>query len=169
MERTQWKITKDQAKAARYSGSSCPSPDNPPAPPPTPAKQESAHLRSKSFISSDPDARFVKSISDKLMRLKENTVKNAKKVLRFDEAINAVSTGFRCELCGETFLQKHDCLIHQYSTCLPKKGVRKTTLGITKPIPGFQQRTNTLPVVQPAQDNHTSYGDPPSHDNQKEK
>ena len=98
------------------------------------------------------------------MRLKENTVKNAKKVLRFDEAINAVSSGFRCELCDETFLQKHDCLIHQYSRCLPRKGIRKTTLGITKPIPGFQQRTNTLPLVQPSPDTRTSNGNPLNHD-----
>ena len=141
-ERTQWKITKDQAKAAQNSGRSCPSPDNPPPPPPTPAKQEPACLRYKNVISLDPDARFVKSVSDKLIRLKENPVKNVKKELRFDEAINAISPGFRCELCGETFLQKHYCLIHQYSTCLSKKGVRKTTLGTVEPVPGFQQRTN---------------------------
>ena len=98
------------------------------------------------------------------MRLKENTIENAKKALRFDDAINVVSAGFRCELCNETFLQRHDCMIHQYSSCLPKKGVRRTTLGVIEPIPGFQQRTNTLPVVQPAQDTCTSNGDPLNHD-----
>ena len=75
MERTQWKVTKDKAKAAQNSSRSCPSPDDPPPPPPTPAKQEPACLRFKNVISLDPDARFVKSVSDKLMKLKENPVK----------------------------------------------------------------------------------------------
>ena len=55
-------------------------------------------------------------------------------------------------------------MIHQSSSCLPKKGVRRTTLGVIEPIPGFQQRTNVLPVVQPAQDTCTSNGDPLNHD-----
>ena len=70
--------------------------------------------------------KFIESVSGKLIKLKENPIKKVKKMLRFEEAINTVSPGFRCEFCGETFLQRHDCLIHQYSTCLPKKGVRKT-------------------------------------------
>ena len=102
--RTQWQITKDQAKAAWYSGRSCPSPDHPPAPPPTPSKLESTHLGSKNFNSSDQDARFVKKISEKLMRLKEITKRNAKRVLRFDDTVEAVTAGFRCEFCGERFL-----------------------------------------------------------------
>ena len=76
MERSQWKVTKDKAKAAQSSGKSCQDPDDcPPPPPPTLCKYESANLRLKNIFASNPDINIIESISEKLLKLKENPLK----------------------------------------------------------------------------------------------
>ena len=117
-ERSQWQITKHQAKAARFSHRSCPTPDYPPAPPPTPSKVESEQGGPKDKPA-DQDTRFMKRISDKLLKFKEITRKNARRALRFNDTIEVVTSGFKCEICREIFLQKHNALIHLYEVCLP--------------------------------------------------
>ena len=82
MERSQWKVTKDEAKAAQNLGKSCQIPDDPPPPPPTPCKYESANPRLKSILDSNLDVKIIESISDKLLELKENPLKKVKKVLK---------------------------------------------------------------------------------------
>ena len=80
--------------------------------------------------------------------------RNAKRVLRFDDTVEAVTTGFRCEICWEIFLQKHDALIHQYEKCLPKKGTKKTTPGEIELTPDIQPRAETLQSNQPVTPSH---------------
>ena len=84
--------------------------------------------------------------------------------MRFKEAINKVGPGFRCEIYGETFLQWHDCLIHQFSTCLPSKGVRRTTKGSKEPGFGPQPTASVQPVDQPAHARHTTEENPSHQD-----
>ena len=89
------------------------------------------------------------------MKLKEITKRNAKRVLRFDDTREVVTSGFRCEICGEIFLQKHDALIHQYEVCLPKTGTKKLTPGEKEPTHGSQPRADTPLAAQPARDTTT--------------
>ena len=75
-------------------------------------------------------------------------------MLRFEESVNTVGPRFRCELCGKTFLQQHNCLIHQLSICLPSKGVRRTTKENTKPGVGSEPTANVQLVDQPTRARH---------------
>ena len=61
-------------------------------------------------------------------------------------------------------MQRHDCLIHQFSTCLPKKGVRRTTKGNREPGPGFQPRANIQPMDRPAHASYTNEENPSHRD-----
>ena len=83
-ERSQWQITKHQARAARSSRKSCPTPEYPPAPPPSPLKAEPEQHESNRN-STDQDARFLKRISNKLLKFKEMSRKNAKRALKFED------------------------------------------------------------------------------------
>ena len=123
MGRSQWEVTNDEAKAVQNSVRSgqgsdvCPLP-----PPPTPCKYKSASSRLGNLPASKSEVKIMDQVSDKLLKIEENLLKKVKKILRFEEAVNTVGPGFQCETCGETFLQRHDCLIHQFSMCLPNKG-----------------------------------------------
>merc|ERR1712240_383382 len=92
-ERSQWQITKHQAKAAHSSRRSCPTPDYPPAPPPTPLKVESEQCGPKGKPT-DQDTKFMKRISDKLLKFKEVSRKNARRALRFEDTTEVVTSGF---------------------------------------------------------------------------
>ena len=123
-------------------------------PPPTPFKSESEHPRLKNIFSSRQDASIIDSIAEKLTQFKENPLKVIKKVLRFEDAVNTVGPGYPCDFCEKTFLQRHDCLIHQLSVCIPGKGVRKTTKKNPGPIGNSEPPANVQPVDHPVHITH---------------
>ena len=86
------------------------------------------------------------SIAEKLTQFKENPLKGIKKVLRFEDSVNTVDPGYRCDFCEKTFLQRHDCLIHQLSICIPSKGIRRTAKKNTGPIGNSEPPANVQPV-----------------------
>ena len=61
-----------------------------------------------------------------MIKLKnKNPANKRKKVLRFGKVNQMVGPGYRCGMCEKTFIQEHDCRIHELQVCIPNKGVRK--------------------------------------------
>ena len=89
----------------------------------------------------------MKRISDKLLKFKEVSRKNARRALRFEDTTEVVTSGFMCEICGKIYLQKHDALIHQYEECLKKKAAKNVTCKRKEPVFGPQQISETSPVA----------------------
>ena len=94
----------------------------------------------------------MKRISDKLLKFKEITRKNARRALRFDGTTEVATSGFMCEICGKIYLRKHDALIHQYEECLTKKATKNITPKEKEPTFGPQPISKTSPVVQSDRD-----------------
>ena len=61
-----------------------------------------------------------------MTKFKENNpFKRIKKVLKFDDSVKTVGPRFRCGICEKTFMQRHDCRIHELSICIPSKGIQR--------------------------------------------
>ena len=128
MDKNRWEKAKDNAKPpSNNDGFSQYIHNCPPPPPPTPSTSGAAHPKDNSTSVSRISTFLLKdSITEKLIKLKnKNPVNKMKKVLRFGKVNQTVGCGYRCGMCEKTFIQEHDCHIHELQVCIPKKGVRK--------------------------------------------
>ena len=145
-ELSQWQITKYKAKRAHPYKRPCPTPDYPPAPPPSPLKVETGQSES-GCKSMGTDTRFMKRISDRLSKFKEITRKNVRRALNFEDTTDVVKTRYMCEICGKVYINKHDAIIHQLEDCLRKKAAADATYRIKEPVFGPESPIETPPVT----------------------
>merc|ERR1712240_170578 len=145
-ELSQWQITKYKAKKAHPHKKPCPTPDYPPAPPPSPLKIETGQLGS-GHKTTGADTRFMRRITDRLTKFKEITRKNVRRALKFEDTTDVVTTGFMCKICGKVYINKHDAIIHQLEDCLRKKAAADATYRIKESVFGPQPVLETPPAT----------------------